>query len=149
MAEQGGLRQGHSRFRRGDRLGPQNANAYINRANAWRNKGDYDKAVADHSEAIRLDPQHAPTYESAAIPYFTKGEFSSAASDIARSQQLKSDPYAAVWLYLARTRSNGDGKAELTIEWHGLGREEMARPCGSAMSGQGRLRHSYLAGCRP
>jgi tetratricopeptide (TPR) repeat protein len=32
----------------------------VNRGVAWRAKGEYDKAIADHSEAIRLDPKLAP-----------------------------------------------------------------------------------------
>ena len=30
--------------------------AYINRGNAWRHKGDYDRALADYNKVIELDP---------------------------------------------------------------------------------------------
>ena len=33
-------------------------------AYAYRNKGDYDKAIADYTEAIRLDPKYAVAYYS-------------------------------------------------------------------------------------
>jgi tetratricopeptide (TPR) repeat protein len=33
--------------------------AYNNRGNAWQDKGDNDRAIADYSEAIRLDPKNA------------------------------------------------------------------------------------------
>ena len=36
--------------------------AYINRGHAYINKGDYDRAIADYTEAIRLDPKYAIAY---------------------------------------------------------------------------------------
>lgn len=33
-----------------------NTNAYITRGEAWANKREYDKAIADYTQAIRLDP---------------------------------------------------------------------------------------------
>ena len=35
------------------------AKAYNNRELAWDDKGDLDRASADHNEAIRLDPKFA------------------------------------------------------------------------------------------
>ncbi len=90
------------------------ANAYHNRGHAFQSKKDYDRAIADYSEAIRLDPQYANAYENRGNTLFCKGEFSSAASDLAQSQQLKPHPYTAIWLYLVRMRGNSDGKTELT-----------------------------------
>ena len=49
------------------RLDPNNASAYNNRGFAYGSKGDYDRAIADYTEAIRLDPKyrHAPTTTAA------------------------------------------------------------------------------------
>ena len=37
-----------------------------NRGTAWRHKKEYDKAIADYTEAIRLDPQYALAFNSRA-----------------------------------------------------------------------------------
>ena len=39
------------------RLEPKSALAYNNRGVAWSVKKDYDRAIADFTEAIRLDPK--------------------------------------------------------------------------------------------
>jgi tetratricopeptide (TPR) repeat protein len=36
--------------------------AYYNRSIAWTNKADYDKAIADCTEAIRIDPKCTDAY---------------------------------------------------------------------------------------
>jgi tetratricopeptide (TPR) repeat protein len=38
--------------------------AYKSRAHAWRSKRDYDRAIADFTEAIRIDPQNADAYKT-------------------------------------------------------------------------------------
>ena len=40
-------------------MNPQLFTAFNNRGNAWRDKGDNDKAIGDFNEAIRLNPQFA------------------------------------------------------------------------------------------
>ena len=40
--------------------------AYINRGNAWRHKGDYDRALADYNKVIELDPKDDAGYDGAA-----------------------------------------------------------------------------------
>ena len=35
------------------------ADAYVNRGIEYRNKGQYDQAIADETEAIKLDPKRA------------------------------------------------------------------------------------------
>ena len=41
-------------------LAPEDARLYRNRAEAYKNKGEHDKASADWAEAQRLDPQSCP-----------------------------------------------------------------------------------------
>jgi tetratricopeptide (TPR) repeat protein len=48
--------------------------AYVNRAGAYLNKGDNDRAIADASEAIRLDPKIAAAYVIRAGAYSNKGD---------------------------------------------------------------------------
>ena len=40
-------------------LNALDAKDYVNRGNAWQEKGDYDKAIADYNQAIRLEPNNA------------------------------------------------------------------------------------------
>ena len=42
---------------------PDCANAWNNRGNAWLEKGEYDKAVADLEEAIRLGPDNEDCHQ--------------------------------------------------------------------------------------
>src|SRR5262249_54203449 len=46
-------------FTRRIRQNEKDAYAYAHRGSAWREKGEYDKALADYNEAIRLDPKFA------------------------------------------------------------------------------------------
>src|SRR5262249_23570043 len=42
---------------------------YFNRGNLYLDKGEYDRALADFSEAIRLDPKNTDFFYSRAIAY--------------------------------------------------------------------------------
>ena len=44
-------------------------------------KGDFDKAIADDTEAIRLDPKFAVTYSNRALAHDNKGEYAQAIAD--------------------------------------------------------------------
>ena len=67
LAREEGTRQGDRRLQRGDPARPQGCLAYLNRGDAWRDKKEYDKAIADYNEAIRLDPKDA-------VAYFNRGD---------------------------------------------------------------------------
>jgi tetratricopeptide (TPR) repeat protein len=41
-----------------------NSSAYFGRGVAWGGKSDYDRAIADYTEAIRLDPKNANAYNN-------------------------------------------------------------------------------------
>jgi lipoprotein NlpI len=64
---------------------------YVQRGVQWSAKGDYDRAVADHSAALKLDAKarHANYYRGAA--YSNKGEFDRAIADFDAAIQLKAD----------------------------------------------------------
>src|ERR1700677_450526 len=55
--------------------------AYANRAGAYVNKKDNDRAIADASEAIRLDPGLALAYTNRAGAYVNKGDADRAIAD--------------------------------------------------------------------
>jgi lipoprotein NlpI len=64
---------------------------YVQRGVQWAAKGDYDRAIADHTAALKLDAKarHANYYRGAA--YSNKGEFGQALADFDAAIQLKSD----------------------------------------------------------
>ncbi|MBF0507239.1 MAG: tetratricopeptide repeat protein [Nitrospirae bacterium] len=55
--------------------------SYYNRGIEWRDKGDYDKAIADYSEAIRRNPQYALAYNNRGIAWRDKGDYDKAIAD--------------------------------------------------------------------
>jgi tetratricopeptide (TPR) repeat protein len=57
------------------------ANAHYNRAIAYRDKGDLDRAIADFTEAIRLNPQHAVALGNRGAAYSAKGDNDRAIAD--------------------------------------------------------------------
>ncbi len=67
---------------RGDAESSANrAIAYYNRGNAYSAKGDYDRAIADHNEAIRLDPKYANALGNRGIIYEARGDIARARAD--------------------------------------------------------------------
>jgi tetratricopeptide (TPR) repeat protein len=64
--------------------------AYNNRGNAWREKGDLDRAIADFDQAIRVQPKSALAYNYRGIARKEKGEFDRAITDY--DQAIRLDP---------------------------------------------------------
>ena len=62
--------------------------AYYCRGLIYHKKGDYDKAVADYTEAIRLDPRDADAYYNRGVVYKYKGETAEAEADFAVAKKL-------------------------------------------------------------
>jgi tetratricopeptide (TPR) repeat protein/protein involved in polysaccharide export with SLBB domain len=83
------------------------ATDYFGRGNAWSEKGDHDKAIADFSEAIRLDPKHDRSFALRGYAYMVKGDasgdkalYSKAAADFSKAIDLDSND-AVVRFYRA------------------------------------------------
>jgi tetratricopeptide (TPR) repeat protein len=53
-------------------------------------KGDYDRAIAWYSEAIKLDPRFALAYSNRGSAYYFKGEFDRAIADY--NEVIRLDP---------------------------------------------------------
>jgi tetratricopeptide (TPR) repeat protein len=61
---------------------------YTSRGSAWRAKGDLDRALADHREAIRLQPDSAILYFNRAVTWMSKNDADRAIADLAEAIQL-------------------------------------------------------------
>ena len=64
---------------------------YVLRGVQWSDKGDYDKAIADHATALKLDAKtrHAHYYRGTA--WSNKGEFDRAIADFDAAIKLRTD----------------------------------------------------------
>jgi tetratricopeptide (TPR) repeat protein len=69
------------------------SSAYHNRGSAHYGKGDFDRSIADYSEAVRLDPKSASAYGGRGLAYFDKGDFDRAIADY--NEAIKLDPKSA------------------------------------------------------
>jgi tetratricopeptide (TPR) repeat protein len=55
--------------------------AYNNRGNAYNQKGEYDRAIADLDQAIRLDPKLTGAYANRGVAYEAKNDPDHAIAD--------------------------------------------------------------------
>ena len=62
--------------------------AYYNRGNAFREKGEYDRAIQDYNQALTLKPNLDPAYYNRGIAYARKGEYRQAESDFSKALKL-------------------------------------------------------------
>ena len=69
------------------------AAAYTYRGMAWRDKGDFDRAIADFDEAIRLDPNSALAYAHRGTAWQNKGDYKRVIADLTEAISL--DPTLA------------------------------------------------------
>jgi lipoprotein NlpI len=67
---------------------------FYNRGNLWRDKGDYDRAVADYNDAIRLNPQDSRSLANRGIAWAIKGDYDRAIADL--NEVIRLDPQNAL-----------------------------------------------------
>ena len=68
--------------------------ALKNRGDAYADKGDLDRAIADYNEAIRLDPKYAVALKNRGNMYDDKGDLDRAIADY--NEAIRLDPQYAV-----------------------------------------------------
>ncbi|MGY3532705.1 caspase family protein [Bradyrhizobium sp. USDA 4452] len=74
------------------------ATTYYNRALAWHNKGDLEKAKADYDQSIAINPSFAPSYGQRAKVYLQNQDYDRALSDFDQAIRLKpAGPFSAGW----------------------------------------------------
>ena len=61
---------------------------YLNRAWSWINKGDYDRAIADFSNAISIDSEFDDSYYGRAYVWYKKGDLQRAIIDAKEAVKL-------------------------------------------------------------
>jgi tetratricopeptide (TPR) repeat protein len=91
---------------------PKDAKGFVERGNSFSAKKDYDKAIADFTEAIRLDPKFADAYARRAYAYQVKGQNDEAITDSTKALEL--DPKSFLAFYgrgIARMHRKDFGKA--------------------------------------
>ena len=92
--EQGGVRQGHRRLHRGHPARPQGRRGVsATGATPGTSKKEYDKAIADYTEAIRLDPKYARAYNNRGDAWYGKKEYDKAIADY--TEAIRLDPEIA------------------------------------------------------
>ena len=78
-------------IRSGRFTGTNLAVAYSNRGLAYKSKGQWDRAIADFSEAIRLRPDFVTAFNNRGNTYYGKGQFDRAIKDYDKAIRLKPD----------------------------------------------------------
>ncbi len=87
-------------------------------------KGDYDKMIADCTEAIRLDPKFARAYAGRGYAWYFKGDYDKAISD--DNEAIRLDPRSATSYY---NRGNSrQAKAEYRQALSDYGEAVRVRP---------------------
>jgi len=110
-------------------LDPALAQAHFNRGVLWVVANDYAKAREEFDQAIRLKPQFAPAYKSRAALSFYSAQFDAAQADLVLAASLlRSDPYVAIWLYLAQARAGQAESAARQLAENATGADPAAWP---------------------
>jgi tetratricopeptide (TPR) repeat protein len=81
-------------IRSGQYSGKDLVGAYNNRGVAYKNLGEYRRAIQDYDQALRLDPGYAVVYSNRGVAYGDLGEYRRAIQD--HDQALRLDPDDAI-----------------------------------------------------
>ena len=81
--------------------------AFYQRGNAYRAKGDNDRAILDYNQALSADPNNVSVYNNRAVAYFNKGDYDSAIADY--NHAIAIDP-KHLYAYIGRSESYGQKK---------------------------------------
>ena len=87
--EQEGVRQGHRRLHRGHPARPEVRRRLQQPRHRLAAKKEYDKAIADYTEAIRLDPKDAAAYCNRGNAWSDKEEYDKAIADFDRGHPAR------------------------------------------------------------
>jgi len=94
--------------------GPNLVPIYNWRGRAYFDLGEYDRAIAELSEAIRLDPKRAIAYAVRGIAYTKRTDYDRAIADLEQAMQL--DPKSATADYYTTNLVEAYGRRGLAFE---------------------------------
>jgi tetratricopeptide (TPR) repeat protein len=93
-------------FQRARDIDPTNGYLHVSLGEVLREQGRIEEAGAAYDTALRFDPEIAGSLRDSGTNAFTLAQYMDAVSNLSRSVHLRPyDPYAVLWLYLARVRS--------------------------------------------
>lgn len=92
---------------------PNDADAYITRANAYDEKGEFDKAIADYNQALKINPKSWLAYYNRGLAYTNHGKQTEALADYTKVIEL--DPQNARAYHDRANIYDDTGKFELAI----------------------------------
>jgi lipoprotein NlpI len=96
------------------RFKPDYVDALANRGIVYEKKGEYDRAIQDLDHAIRLKPDYTAVLFVRGNTNFYLARFPNASADYQQSLNLNpSQPYAVLWLHLARKHLGEDDGEDL------------------------------------
>jgi tetratricopeptide (TPR) repeat protein len=92
--------------------GPQLATIYDNRAMELRQQGDYDRAIADYTQAIRVEGEMTGAYTGRGLAYEGKADIDKAKADYKKALEIAAKYDDGEWAHdTARQRLDAlDGK---------------------------------------
>lgn len=111
------------------RLAPDNVATRHNRGVAYEAEGRHREAIAELSAVAPLRPDRADVYADRGTAYFNSFQFAAATADFKRSLLIDpKQPYAVLWLHMARARTGSDDAEELARNAAGLDQSAWPRP---------------------
>ncbi|HHT9125137.1 MAG TPA: tetratricopeptide repeat protein [Candidatus Brocadiia bacterium] len=69
-------------------INPNLADAYLNRGNAYYNKGENDRAILDFNKALEINSRYAEAYNNRGSAYDKKGEYDRAILDFNKALEI-------------------------------------------------------------
>ena len=76
------------------------ADVYFYRANSYYFKGDYDRAIANYTEALKLKPNYAFAYGNRGLSFLRKEDYDKAIADFNQALKLKLDKLDNAKVYI-------------------------------------------------
>jgi tetratricopeptide (TPR) repeat protein len=117
----------------------KDADYYVNRANAFADNKDYDRAIADYNKALELDPQNAYAYNGRGDTLREAGKPAQGLPDAERALQLDSnnaefwDTRAQIFAALGRRQEAiADYRRALALDPHMTGSLERLKRLGAS-----------------